>query len=151
MPHEECVHLIKRAGNTLALKVVTASPSMNVNSQNPSTSNSVSQSLPYRRKGTNQFQFFLLVWIAHSHIYIQTYNGILHNRSIHLVVSSLSRSSKKPLLSFHESSPLPCAPQSLILQRKEHPTILGIIFIFLSCMTIISFLTDNDRMFSTNH
>lgn len=49
MPHEECVHLIKRAGNTLALKVVTASPSMNVNSQNPSTSNSVSQSLPYRR------------------------------------------------------------------------------------------------------
>lgn len=90
MPHEECVHLIKRAGNTLALKVVTASPSMNVNSNNPSTSNSVSQSLPYRRK----------------------------------VVSSLSRSSKKPLLSFYESSPLPCAPQSLILQRKEHPTIL---------------------------
>ena len=40
MPHEECVHLIKRAGNTLALKVVTAN-----------ASNTISQSLPYRRKG----------------------------------------------------------------------------------------------------
>ena len=49
-PHEECVQLIKRAGDTLALKVVTAQLS-------PSSSNSISQSLPYRRKG-KPFVFF---------------------------------------------------------------------------------------------
>ena len=58
MPHEECVQLIKRAGDTLALKVVTINPSIFISSnchrhenliQNSSTNNS-SQSLPYRRK-----------------------------------------------------------------------------------------------------
>lgn len=42
MPHEDCVNLIKRAGDTLALKVVTANISSNY---------AVSHSLPYRRKG----------------------------------------------------------------------------------------------------
>lgn len=42
MPHEDCVNLIKRAGDTLALKVVTA---------NISTNYSATHSLPYRRKG----------------------------------------------------------------------------------------------------
>jgi hypothetical protein len=57
MPHEECVNLIKRAGDTLALKVVTANTSSMVNShyQNLDTqlnqNNICSQSLPYRRKG----------------------------------------------------------------------------------------------------
>ena len=33
MPHEECVNLIKRAGDTLALKVVTANISSMTQSQ----------------------------------------------------------------------------------------------------------------------
>lgn len=52
MPHEECVHLIKRAGSTLALKVVTASPLINSTTQPPTASTLISQSLPYRRKGS---------------------------------------------------------------------------------------------------
>ena len=44
MPHEECVQLIKNAGDTLALKVVTANP---IHEQN--------LSLPYRRKGLFDF------------------------------------------------------------------------------------------------
>lgn len=57
MPHEECVNLIKRSGDTLALKVVTANTSSMTNSQyqnHDSYSNQhnhCSQSLPYRRKG----------------------------------------------------------------------------------------------------
>ncbi len=57
MPHEECVSLIKRAGDTLALKVVTANPSTMMHShyqhQDSSTNQNdlSSQSLPYRRKG----------------------------------------------------------------------------------------------------
>lgn len=50
MPHEECVQLIKRAGDTLALKVVTANPSSMIHSQLDEQTIS-SQSLPYRRKG----------------------------------------------------------------------------------------------------
>ncbi|CAF3564455.1 unnamed protein product [Rotaria socialis] len=56
MPHEECVNLIKRAGDTLALKVVTASTSSMINSHyqhhdsNSNQHNLCSQSLPYRRK-----------------------------------------------------------------------------------------------------
>ncbi len=50
MPHEDCVSLIKRSGDTLALKVVTANISSMIHSQYNS-----SQSLPYRRKG----KFFL--------------------------------------------------------------------------------------------
>ena len=46
MPHEDCVNLIKRSGDTLALKVVTANISSMTQSQYI-----VSQSLPYRRKG----------------------------------------------------------------------------------------------------
>ena len=42
MPHEDCVNLIKRAGDTLALKVVTA---------NMSSHYAASHSLPFRRKG----------------------------------------------------------------------------------------------------
>ena len=42
MPHEDCVNLIKRAGDTLALKVVTA---------NTASHYAASHSLPYRRKG----------------------------------------------------------------------------------------------------
>ncbi len=42
MSHEDCVNLIKRAGDTLALKVVTA---------NMSSHYAASHSLPYRRKG----------------------------------------------------------------------------------------------------
>ena len=58
-PHEECVQLIKRAGDTLALKVITANTSSISQSQShhsdcPSTvSATCSQSLPYRRKGTS--------------------------------------------------------------------------------------------------
>jgi hypothetical protein len=44
MPHEDCVNLIKRAGDTLALKVVTA---------NMSSHYAATHSLPYRRKGKN--------------------------------------------------------------------------------------------------
>lgn len=57
MPHEECVNLIKRAGDTLALKVVTANiPSMTQSHYQHQDSllnqyNSSSHSLPYRRKG----------------------------------------------------------------------------------------------------
>jgi hypothetical protein len=57
MPHEECVNIIKRAGDTLALKVVTANMSAMVQSQyqhQDSLSNQhqiSTQSLPYRRKG----------------------------------------------------------------------------------------------------
>jgi hypothetical protein len=57
MPHEECVNLIKRAGDTLALKVVTANTSSMTNSQYQNLDshlnqhNICSQSLPYRRKG----------------------------------------------------------------------------------------------------
>ncbi len=49
MQHEECVNLIKRAGDTLALKVVTANTSYHF--QNQDLHNISSQSLPYRRKG----------------------------------------------------------------------------------------------------
>jgi len=58
MPHEECVNLIKRASDTLALKVVTANISSMVHShyqQQDSHSNQhhiSTQSLPYRRKGS---------------------------------------------------------------------------------------------------
>jgi hypothetical protein len=57
MPHEECVNLIKRAGDTLALKVVTANISSMTQSQyqqqdsHSNEQNICSQSLPYRRKG----------------------------------------------------------------------------------------------------
>jgi hypothetical protein len=53
MPHEECVNLIKRAGDTLALKVVTANISSMTQSQyqHLNEQNISSQSLPYRRKG----------------------------------------------------------------------------------------------------
>lgn len=47
MAHEECVQLIKRAGDTLALKVVTA----NASTVNNGTQANHFQSLPYRRKG----------------------------------------------------------------------------------------------------
>ncbi|UJR38535.1 hypothetical protein I4U23_031202 [Adineta vaga] len=56
MPHEECVNLIKRAGDTLALKVITAHPisqNSSHNQQNDSHFHQhqlASQSLPYRRK-----------------------------------------------------------------------------------------------------
>ncbi|CAF3616590.1 unnamed protein product [Rotaria sp. Silwood1] len=56
MPHEECVNLIKRAGDTLALKVVTANTSSMIHSHypchdlHPNQPNLCSQSLPYRRK-----------------------------------------------------------------------------------------------------
>lgn len=46
MPHEDCVNLIKRSGDTLALKVITANMSSMVHSQY-----AASHSLPYRRKG----------------------------------------------------------------------------------------------------
>ncbi len=46
MPHEDCVNLIKRAGDTLALKVVTANTSSMTQSHYAAT-----HSLPYRRKG----------------------------------------------------------------------------------------------------
>ena len=58
MPHEECVNIIKRAGDTLALKVVTANMSTMVQShyqhqESHSTQHQIStQSLPYRRKGS---------------------------------------------------------------------------------------------------
>ena len=53
MPHEECVNLIKRAGDTLALKVITANTStiIHSDSQHSNQQNICSQSLPYRRKG----------------------------------------------------------------------------------------------------
>lgn len=63
MPHEECVNLIKRAGDTLALKVVTANTSSMTHSHyqhqdSHSSHHSVSsQSLPYRRKG----EFYQLI------------------------------------------------------------------------------------------
>ncbi|CAF2809652.1 unnamed protein product [Rotaria sp. Silwood2] len=56
MPHEECVNLIKRAGDTLALKVVTANTSSMIHSHyeyhdlHSNQHNICSQSLPYRRK-----------------------------------------------------------------------------------------------------
>jgi hypothetical protein len=50
MPHEDCVNLIKRSGDTLALKVVTANISSMVQSQVIA-----SHSLPYRRKGKSLF------------------------------------------------------------------------------------------------
>ncbi|CAF1148905.1 unnamed protein product [Rotaria sordida] len=56
IPHEECVNLIKRAGDTLALKVVTANTSTMIHSHyqyhdlNLNQHNVCSQSLPYRRK-----------------------------------------------------------------------------------------------------
>jgi predicted metallo-beta-lactamase superfamily hydrolase len=57
MPHEECVNLIKRAGDTLALKVVTANISSMTHSHyqhhdsHSNQHNVCSHSLPYRRKG----------------------------------------------------------------------------------------------------
>jgi len=61
MPHEECVNLIKRAGDTLALKVVTANISSMTQSQyqhsHLNEQNISSQSLPYRRKGIFIFFF----------------------------------------------------------------------------------------------
>ena len=57
MPHEECVNLIKRAGDTLALKVITANSSSMTHSQyqhddsHSNQQNLCSQSLPFRRKG----------------------------------------------------------------------------------------------------
>ncbi|CAF0957509.1 unnamed protein product [Adineta steineri] len=53
MPHEECVNLIKRAGDTLALKVITANTSHYQQLDSPTiqnNNNNCSQSLPYRRK-----------------------------------------------------------------------------------------------------
>ncbi len=50
MPHEDCVNLIKRAGNTLALKIITANISSIAHSNNMA-----SQSLPFRRKGKFYF------------------------------------------------------------------------------------------------
>ncbi|CAF3228137.1 unnamed protein product [Rotaria socialis] len=51
MPHEECANLIKRAGNTLALKIVTTSMSTLTHNQRDSQSHYTTfQSLPYRRK-----------------------------------------------------------------------------------------------------
>ncbi|CAF0935373.1 unnamed protein product, partial [Didymodactylos carnosus] len=53
MPHEECVNLIKKAGDTLALKVVTAVPMTNDCTSTITLNminNNYSQSLPYRRK-----------------------------------------------------------------------------------------------------
>ncbi|CAF1244048.1 unnamed protein product [Rotaria sp. Silwood1] len=51
MPHEECVNLIKRAGDTLALKIVTANISSTIHSNHDSQSHYTNfQSLPYRRK-----------------------------------------------------------------------------------------------------
>jgi hypothetical protein len=59
MPHEDCVNFIKRSGDTLALKVVTANIPSIINSHNDSPShNNGSQSLPYRRKG--KFRFFFI-------------------------------------------------------------------------------------------
>jgi hypothetical protein len=64
MPHEECVNLIKRAGDTLALKVITANTSSMIHSHyqhddsHSNQHNICSQSLPYRRKG-RLFLFFL--------------------------------------------------------------------------------------------
>lgn len=49
MPHEDCVNLIKRAGNTLALKVVTANMSTMTQSHY-----AASHSLPYRRRGKSK-------------------------------------------------------------------------------------------------
>jgi hypothetical protein len=46
MPHEDCVNFIKRAGNTLALKIITANVSSVMHSNQIAF-----QSLPYRRKG----------------------------------------------------------------------------------------------------
>lgn len=57
MPHEECVQLIKRSGDTLALKVMTAQSSSMVQSHYQHVQhhsiplNHSTQSLPYRRKG----------------------------------------------------------------------------------------------------
>ena len=51
MPHEECVNLIKRAGDTLALKVVTANTSSMIHPHDSQSHYSAFQSLPYRRKG----------------------------------------------------------------------------------------------------
>ncbi len=57
MPHEECVNLIKRAGDTLALKVVTANMSSMIQSHYQQQDSHLNQqqistqSLPYRRKG----------------------------------------------------------------------------------------------------
>ncbi|CAF3557332.1 unnamed protein product [Adineta steineri] len=48
-PHEECVNLIKRAGDTLALKIVTVNISTMIHSQQESHY-AASQSLPFRRK-----------------------------------------------------------------------------------------------------
>ncbi|CAF0970670.1 unnamed protein product [Adineta ricciae] len=56
MPHEECVNLIKRAGDTLALKVITANPIPLVHSHYQHIESHfhqqqvASQSLPHRRK-----------------------------------------------------------------------------------------------------
>ncbi|CAF4457701.1 unnamed protein product, partial [Rotaria sp. Silwood2] len=51
MPHEECVNLIKRAGDTIALKIVTANISSKIHSNHDSQSYYTAfQSLPYRRK-----------------------------------------------------------------------------------------------------
>ncbi|CAF1116801.1 unnamed protein product, partial [Rotaria sordida] len=51
MPHEECVNIIKRAGDTLALKIVTANISSMIHSNHDSQSHYTTfQSLPYRRK-----------------------------------------------------------------------------------------------------
>ena len=62
MPHEDCVNLIKRSGNTLALKIVTANIPSIINSHHDSPShNNGSQSLPYRRKG--KFILFLFLFI----------------------------------------------------------------------------------------
>ena len=61
MSHEECVNLIKRAGNTLALKIVTANMPSMIYSHHDSPSNySGSQSLPYRRKGRIFFSFLFM-------------------------------------------------------------------------------------------
>ena len=63
MPHEECVNLIKRAGDTLALKVITANPIPIVHSHYQHIESHfhqqqvASQSLPHRRKGNETISF----------------------------------------------------------------------------------------------
>lgn len=71
MPHEECVNLIKRAGDTLALKVVTANiPSMTQSHYqqqdlHSNQLNNSSHSLPYRRKG-----WILVLFLNYNFIYL---------------------------------------------------------------------------------
>ena len=93
---EECVQLIKRAGDTLALKVVTAQLS-------PSSSNSISQSLPYRR-------------IGKSLVFVLWEDGEWERERVMWYLVLSSKSSKKTFD--------PCRTD--IQRRKEQQTISGI-------------------------